>query len=248
MQNVNFAPSIRRIGRVLLTLVAFFGLITVPMQLAEYRLRSVSWSLSDLARRFTVDSENSVPAWYSSNLLLAAAVLLAVTAAVAFHQRDRWWKHWAALASLFCLLSLDEAASFHEAFILPMQRHFGAHGIFFFAWVIPGAIFVMLVGLAFLKFVWNLDRATRSRFITAGAIFVGGALGLEFVGGAFMDSLGEESILYILTAAVEETCEMFGVTLFIIAILQHLETRVGEFRVSFKGSSASGTAAVNPAG
>lgn len=222
----------------MLAVVALFGLTTVPMQLAEYQLRPISWSISDLARRFTVDSEGSVPAWYSSILLLAAAALLAVAAMVAFHKRDLWWKHWSALAALFCLLSLDEAASFHESLILPLQKHFGANGFFFFAWVIPGVIFVGAVGLAFLRFVLNLDHKTRNRFIIAGALFVGGALGMEFVGGAFMDALGEEHILYILAAAIEETCEMLGVTLFIIALLQHLESTVGEFRLSFSRSTS----------
>ena len=174
-----------------------------------------------------------MPAWYSSILLLTAAVLLAVVATAALNQRDRWWKHWTALASLFCLLSLDEAASFHESLILPLQTHFGANGIFIFAWVIPGIFFVGAVGLAFLKFVLNLDRHTRNRFILSGSLFVGGALGMELVGGAFMDALGEEHIFYILAAATEETLEMLGVTLFIIAILKHRETRVGEFRLSF---------------
>lgn len=233
MQAQKFSPSIKTIQKVMLSIVALFGLLSVPMQLAEYQLRPISWSISDIARRFTVDSEGSVPAWYSSILLLAASVLLAVVATVAFNQRDRWWKHWAALASLFCLLSLDEAASFHESLILPLQTHFGANGIFFFAWVIPGVFFVGAVGLAFLKFVLNLDRKTRNRFIVSGCFFVGGALGLEFVGGAFMDALGEEHIFYILAAATEETFEMLGVTLFIIAILKHLESRVGEFRLSF---------------
>ena len=233
MQRLDFTPSINRVQKVMLGIVVGFGILAVPMQLAEYRLQSISWSLSDIARRFTLDSEGSVPAWYSSILLLTAGVLLAVVALVAFQQKDRWWKHWTALASLFCLLSLDEAASFHESLILPLQKHFGANGIFFFAWVIPGMFFVGAVGLAFLKFVLNLDHPTRNRFILSGVLFVGGALGLEFVGGAFMDKLGEQHILYIMAAATEETLEMLGVTLFIIAILRHLESRVGELRVSF---------------
>lgn len=233
MPPVQFSPSIKRIQKVLLGIVACLGFLSVPMQLAEYRLRSISWSISDLARRFTVDSEGSVPAWYSSILLLTAAVLLAVVATVAFHQRDRWWKHWTALSTLFCLMSLDEAASFHESLILPLQKHFGANGLFFFAWVIPGVFFVAAVGLAFLKFVINLEPRTRNRFIAAGSLFVGGALGMEFVGGAFMDAFGEEHILYILAAAIEETCEMLGVTLFIIAILKHLEGRAAEIHLTF---------------
>lgn len=233
VQRLDFTPSINRIQKVMLWIVAGFGILSVPMQLAEYRLRSLSWSISDIARRFTLDSEGSVPAWYSSILLLTASALLAVVATVAFNQRDRWWKHWTALASLFCLLSLDEAASFHESLILPLQTHFGASGFFFFAWVIPGIFFVGTVGMAFLRFLINLDPQTRNRFILAGGLFVGGALGMEFVGGAFMDGFGEQHILYILSAAIEETLEIHGVTLFIIAILKHLESRVSEFRLTF---------------
>ena len=101
---------------------------------------------------------------------------------------------------MFCLLSIDEAFSFHESLILPLQTHFGAHGFFYFAWVIPGAFFVGAVALMFLKFVLNLDTPTRNRFIIAGSVFVGGALGMECVGGAFIDAYGGKHILYILAS------------------------------------------------
>jgi len=214
-------------------IVTVVGLLSVPMQLIEYKLETISRSLSDIARRFIVDTEGSVPAWYSSVLLLVASALLAVVATVAFNQQDRWWKHWVALSTMFCLLSIDEAFSFHESLIIPLQTHFGAHGFFYFARVIPGAFFVGAVGLMFLKFVLNLDTPTRNRFIIAGSVFVGRALGMECVGGAFIDACGGKHILYILASSIEETLEMLGVTLFIIAILKHLESRVSEFRLSF---------------
>lgn len=126
---------------------------------------------------------------YSSVLLLVASALLAVVATVAFNQQDRWWKNWTALSIMFCLLSIHEASGFHESLILPLQTHFGANGFFFFAWVIPGAFFVITVGLMFLKFVLNLDTPMRNRFIIAGSVFVVGTLGMECVGGAFIERL-----------------------------------------------------------
>ena len=233
VQTQKFSPSINRIQIIMSGIVTVVGLLSVPMQLIEYKLETISRSLSDIARRFIVDTEGSVPAWYSSVLLLVASALLAVVATVAFNQQDRWWKHWVALSTMFCLLSIDEAFSFHESLILPLQTHFGAHGFFYFAWVIPGAFFVGAVGLMFLKFVLNLDTPTRNRFIIAGSVFVGRALGMECVGGAFIDACGGKHILYILASSIEETLEMLGVTLFIIAILKHLESRVSEFRLSF---------------
>jgi len=89
VQTQKFSPSINRIQIIMSGIVTVVGLLSVPMQLIEYKLETISRSLSDIARRFIVDTEGSVPAWYSSVLLLVASALLAVVATVAFNQQDR---------------------------------------------------------------------------------------------------------------------------------------------------------------
>ena len=83
-------------------------------------------------------------------MLFGAASLLAVCACMYKSRQDRWWKHWAALSGLFCLLSMDESASFHEILMIPMDALVNAKGMLYFSWVIPGFAFVAIVGFAFL--------------------------------------------------------------------------------------------------
>lgn len=163
-------------------------------------------------------------------MLFGAAALLAVCACMYRSRQDRWWKHWAALSGLFLLLSMDEGASFHEILMIPMDALVNAKGMLYFSWVIPGFAFVATVGFAFLGFLRHLDPRTRNRFLAAGFLFVGGALGMECVGAAVLDSMGEDHIAYILTATIEETCEMLGVVLFIWSIATHLGEQAGEVR------------------
>ncbi|MCZ0904903.1 hypothetical protein ON021_33910, partial [Microcoleus sp. HI-ES] len=101
-------------------------------------------------------------------------------------------------------------------------------GIFYFVWVIPGAIFVAVTALAYLKFLRHLPRKTRDFFLLAGSIYVGGALGMEMVGGYYADAVGQRNLIYGLMVCVEEILEMVGVIVFIYALLSyigsHLET------------------------
>jgi hypothetical protein len=39
-----------------------------------------------------------------------------------------------------------------------------------------------VLALLYFLFVWQLPRVTRARFIVAGLLFVGGALGFEMLG------------------------------------------------------------------
>ena len=95
--------------------------------------------LQDL-RQFHLDSENSVPAWWSSSLMLVAAMVLYRLGAEAKAAGDRMWQLWALLAVAFFFLSMDEAASFHEGVIEPLKSAFGFGGIFFYAWVVPAVL------------------------------------------------------------------------------------------------------------
>ena len=231
MQRVDISLSARQVAFLLLCPVLFLAAATVPMELAEQYFRPISWTVSDVFRRFTLNSENSVPAWFSTALHLCSAGLLAVCAWMHRSRGNRWWKHWASLSAVFCLLSLDEAASFHEMLMIPMDRLVKAEGVFYFTWVIPGIAIVMVLGLAYLRFLWNLDRTTRNRFIAAGCLFVGGALGMEMVDGAILDQFGEQHIAYMLATTVEETAEMLGLVVFIWSLVAHLATEAGEIRL-----------------
>lgn len=63
-----------------------------------------------------------------------------------------------------------------------MRTLLGTGGVFYFAWVIPGAAFVCLFALAYLGFLLAMPRPIAMTMVLAGIIYVSGAIGAEMVG------------------------------------------------------------------
>lgn len=169
---------------------------------------------------FNVDAERNVPTFFSVLLLITAAFLLAVTASIEARKTRPYWQ-WALLSSGFLLMGFDEAFSFHERLIDPMKQVLGGGdlGVFSYAWVVPGLVLVLLLLLVFFRFVMQLPTPTRRRFIVAGALYIGGAIGMEMIGGWVREVHGFYSWQYSTSVTIEEGMEMAGLITFISALL-----------------------------
>ena len=130
--------------------------------------------------------------------------------------------HWGALALLFLWLSIDELAGVHEMLNRPLRAWLGLDGLLYYAWVLPGAAGVLLLGISYWRFVGQLSWRIRALVVAAGFLFVAGALGVELAEGLYRSHYGHQRLAYALLAAVEETLEMLGVVVFIHALLEHL--------------------------
>ena len=217
--------SPKRVAYSLSLWVLFFAIAGCTVKVLRYVFNNRERWMS----LFDLDAEINYPSWYSSFTLLFCGILLGIIAVAKKKQGDRYFRHWKALGFIFVFFSLDEILSLHEILIINDLRkalHLG--GFFYFIWVIPGAIFVVLTGLAYLKFLRHLPRKTRDLFLLAGSIYVGGALGMEMVCGYYADAVGQRNLIYGLMASAEEILEMVGVIVFIYALLSyigsHLET------------------------
>lgn len=188
--------------------------------------------LAKLMNRFDIAFEPSIPNWYSSCSLLVCSALLSLIARAKSRDGDRWRWHWLVLAILFLGLSIDECVRLHEMLHNVMASRVETHGLLYFPWVIPALIFVAVVGLAYLPFLLKLDRSTALLFVTSGAIYVMGAVGMDMIGGAIVESYGMESIQHSFAQAVEELLEMLGVLLFLYALLTYIGRRIGPIRLS----------------
>lgn len=193
---------------------------------------------------FDVDHENNIPTFFSASLLLLAALLLALITALKKAVHAPYEFQWALLSFTFLYMAIDEAASIHELLIVPMRNLLGqqAGGIFFFAWVIPGIAVAMVFGLSYLKFLLHLPAKTRWRVIIAATLYLGGAIGMELIGGHYADLHGMNNLTYSITTTVEESLEMAGVIAFIYALLNYSADNYKEVRLrldNFEGSSQS---------
>ncbi len=188
-----------------------------------------------------VDYEANLPTWYSSIALLTASLVLFLIALTKRSQSDQFTLHWFFMTGLFFLLSIDEVATIHECAIDPMRRLIDARGVLHYAWVIPGGVFVLVVGAMMSRFLFSLPSRTRNLYLIAGAVFVGGAIGVEMVSAFHAFSHGEKNLLYALIITFEEAMEMLGVIIFIHASLEYLceQTHCLEVRLSGRTEPSS---------
>ncbi len=171
---------------------------------------------------FNLDGEMNVPAWYSSSTLLLCSILLGLIANHKMREGDGYSLHWVGLALIFVFLSLDEAIMVHERFNAPMGHLWGGtRGVFLFPWVIPYMIVVALFLLVYWKFIIDLNPTIRKLFLMAGAIYVGGAIGIEMITAFYVDVYGRD-LTYSLLATIEEVGEMLGIVIFIYALCYYL--------------------------
>ncbi|MBK9029939.1 MAG: hypothetical protein IPL61_01130 [Myxococcales bacterium] len=160
--------------------------------------------------------EANLPTWFASCLLLACG-LAAMAIAAAEPVGARWRRHWWAVAGVLTAASLDEVAELHE--------HLGGHlhtgGVLYFDWVIFAVAIVAALALAFLPFVRALPARTRRRLIVAGAVYLGGAVVMELPLGWWTDRAGSDNLGYALIDWVEETIELYGASLVLLALVDH---------------------------
>lgn len=223
--------SARRLAAVLAVAVAVLALTDVLIGVARHGFDHDR--VLGLARLFDLDGEGNVPAWFSSVTLFLPAVLLGIIGWAERLRRASYAWHWLFLAVVFAALSLDEAAGLHEMSIVPIRNAIHARGVLYFAWVIPGAGFVAVMGIAYFRFLRALPPPSRWGMVLAGSLYVGGALGLELVGAALASAGLRDSVFYSLEVLIEETLEMTGVVVFVRVLVAHLARELPELRIRF---------------
>lgn len=249
-------PSIRlqpsRIVRILSAIAVLLVVISVAGQLIRY-VGGHDYAyglLSPAEQLFHVNREQNIPTLFSVLLLLCAASFLGLITLLKRQHQDPDRFKWATLTVGFIYLAIDEAWSFHEMLVEPVRGLLGhdSLGIFFFAWVLPAMAGVLILGLLFLKFLLRLPSLTRWSFLGAGAIYLGGAIGMEMLGGRHAESHGFENLTYQLLTHLEESMEMAGMIVFIYALLRYLAEQCPtvEFLIAERNQSRFNTLTSEP--
>ncbi len=178
-----------------------------------------------LEREFHLDGEWTIPAFASSLLLVTGAVLAAVVAIEAGAAGSRWRWHWVVLAAGLAYMSVDETAGLHEMWGGPVKRFLPLDGtIFHFAWVVVAIPLVLALAVYFWPMLWKLPACDRNRLIAAGVVYVGGAVGMELVGGAIFGKSGSDSAAFQLSVVCEEGLELVGLGLLVRALVLMLRS------------------------
>ena len=224
--------SAAKVAKVLWIVAGVLLLLSLAGQFAKFFLGKRH--LFGLIEEFNVDKENNIPTYFSTVLLLLSASILALIASVKARAGDHFTRYWLALAVIFLCLSIDEASSLHERLMSPVRDLLGVGGWLRFAWVIPGMVFVAAFGLAYLRFLFHFPKRPRLLLVVAGCLYVGGAIGLEMVGGHHAAFYRANSFTYSVITTIEEGLEMSGIIVFIYTLLVYMSTEAARHQFVFE--------------
>ena len=216
----------------LFLLVAHLITIATPYLLEgfEHGLVRVLFSL------FFLDGEGNLPAIFSTWLfLINALIFLVVWKASGLAGDSR--KIWLFLSSVFVFLALDESISIHERLINPLRQALGATGIFYYTWIIPYGIGVVLLSIFAIPVFWRMQKRIRFWFGLSAATFLFATIGLEMISGEYLVMMNEQKdIVWILMITLEETLEMVGLIILVYAQLLLLQNKYDGFLIFMPGS------------
>ncbi len=225
-----------RVVHLLLTVITVLTVVNLVTVAVVYIIdRPTLTYESDVIQLFDIDFEQSIATWYQGTIVaICGVLLLLIGAAHRQHGRTRVAVYWIMLAIIFFGLSLDEVLAVHEQSMVPIRTALGiSGGVLYFAWVIPAFALLMVLVIGLIPFLRSLPGQTRRQFLGAGMIFVGGALGLEMIAGAYVaEGRGGDTLLYKLLATVEEVLEMVGIVAFLRAMLVYLARGEAAIRIA----------------
>lgn len=175
--------------------------------------------LSDIRVGFmAIGHEQTIPNWYSAAKLMVLAQLLAF---LAWRTPTCGWRELLALAApvlLFLFLSVEEVAALQDRIMSRLLPLLGGKAetaaVVALLLGVPLAVVIALVGHRFAR-IARPGVATAAKGAAGAVLFLLGAVGLDALLLPPADAPGAR----ILPAALEEGCELIGVSLMIWATL-----------------------------
>ena len=185
-----------------------------------------------------VDTELSLPSIYSVFLLFLDCLLLALITMAKKKEKAKLLGAWVFLTLGFLFLTFDEGATIHEKLMTPVRQQLGDDlpSYFYFTWVIPALVAIIFLGLVFLRFLKSLPAKARIGFILSAAVYLGGALGMELVGGSYASEYGMNNFNFNLLSTIEESLEMVGASLFVRTLLTYISDTYSGLRLRFNAA------------
>ena len=225
------------------TIVVLLSTITILLLLAHLITIAMPYILEGfehvivrmLFSLFFLDGEGNFPAIFSTCMfLLNAAVFLIIWKAARL--ADDSSKIWLFISIVFIFLALDESISIHERMITFLRQALDATGIFYYTWIIPYGIGVVLLSIFMIPVFWRMQKRIRFWFILSAATYLFAAIGLEMISGKYLVMMNEQKdIVWIFIVTLEESLEMVGLIVLVYAQLLLLRNKYDGFLISMPG-------------
>lgn len=215
--------------RILIFAITFLTLASLAGQLYRYYLNHGEERF--ITRLFNLDEEINLPTYFSSFLLLAGSFLFLIIGWAKKITKDMFFKNWFVLGIIFFFMSIDEILMWHEQMSAPIRSILKTQGFFYFAWLIPAGISLIIFLIFNLKFLLNLKYKYQILFITSGFIYLSGAFLVEMIGGKFLSFYGQNNLSYAFITTIEELLEMSGLTLLIHSQLSYIKSELPSLNI-----------------
>lgn len=223
----------KQIIRLLIVITAILIALSVLTKISTFVLGH--GNLLGLIPKFDMDKEANIPTLFNSLLLVLSGVLFFIQHNSKklddpLHERKQIF----ILGVVFSYMALDEITSLHELLINPLREFFDFSGAFHFSWVVVGLLVVVFFLVYFIPFFLKKPRVVQIGLFLAGFLYVGGALGIEMLGGAYASAYGELNLTYGLITTLEESLELFGIIVLINTVLKELVSNQGIARLELE--------------
>lgn len=194
---------------------------------ARYQRQSDADYGDDLPLLFDVNTEATIPTWYSAALLLAVAGACALLTALS-RVTPAGGTRWLVLAAVFAAMALDESVALHERLGEAVANDLGVAdtGLLRHPWVVAGAVLAVGLLAVVAWAVATLPRLLRRGVLAGLGLYVTGGLVLEAISGAVLDARGD-GIPYAVVTLAEEGAEMLGAIAVLCVLLAAVDVRRG---------------------
>ena len=154
---------------------------------------------------------------------------------------------WIFLAVIFLFLALDEFSSIHEKLGAPVRELLNASGAFYWAWIIPYGVLLVILAIIYARFIIELPAKPRRFMLISAFVYVTGALGFEMLDGWYLElHKGQEDLIYSLISTFEESLEMIGLLTFVYALMIYIEESHNGLTIQIGTSKSKSTTSNHP--
>ncbi len=176
--------------------------------------------IRDFISEFNFHGQPNISIYYNLLGLNAASFFLFVIAHFKKISKDKYWFHWAAMAWIVLVVSIDNLAIIRNKIVEYYQDSVNSAGSSPYGWMIAGILVAVVLIIFFFQFWLRLENKYRILFVTSIFIYFIGAL------------IKAYSLLPF--TALEQVLHYGGVTLLLYSVLHYMESHISWFSVSTK--------------